>query len=730
MRLRGKLLILLLATSVVPLLIAAAIGQASTRRVGFGLAEEQRADIERRTELLLKQIVEDDAQLFKREAVTLSLSVVRYATDAARLLAGQTNEGERTVISAAQLPVTAYTPPQIDGPPLFSRDIDDRADELELTTARGYERLLQDGTSVPLRVTFTDQSFLIPEGARGFDDEIRKLRPLVYSAALLHLSHRDMIRWIYLGLESGLHSSFPGHGGFPEGYDPRDRPWYVRTRDIPGGTTWNPPIVDASTRKVMITVAAPLPGPDGTPLGVAAVDIELPDLLEPAALPKLLGTRGQSYLVSTPTDLEASELDVFAQRGYEEGGGAWDEAVAQRSLGSPDTEPFRRMLSDLAEHRAGVQRMSHGGTDSLWAYASLGDSDGTSTGALILTLPYEDAVASAEVTKQQAENGVYAQLYTNLAALLTVICIVIVLALLASRKLSRPILELVSVTDRIASGDLDARATVDMSDEIGQLASALNEMTPRLKEHLRLRESLDLAMEVQQNLLPKSPPSLAEFDVAGSSRYCDETGGDYYDFLELTEVGPGTLGIAIGDVTGHGIAAALLMTTARALLRAQIDVPGTLPEKIDRLNRQLSRDTSNGRFMTFCAMIADGPSRSLRWVSAGHDPALVYDPAADEFVELEGADIPLGVDGGWEFGEHHAGPLPEGAVVMLGTDGIWEARDPAGAMFGKDRLREVIRAHRGGTADEISQAITAAVDAFRDTESQLDDITLVVFRFT
>jgi sigma-B regulation protein RsbU (phosphoserine phosphatase) len=242
---------------------------------------------------------------------------------------------------------------------------------------------------------------------------------------------------------------------------------------------------------------------------------------------------------------------------------------------------------------------------------------------------------------------------------------------------------------------------------------------------------MTLAMEVQQALLPQKPPLVEGMDVAGTSIYCDETGGDYYDYLQFTELGPDSLAVAVGDVTGHGISAALLMTTARALLRSRAIHPGDLWQMVTEVNRLLAVDTSQaGNFMTLFFMLVDGVREEIRWVRAGHEPAILYDPATDSFNELMGGGIALGVDETWTFEEQRRDGWRPGQVILIGTDGIWESENPQGEMFGKERFREIVRRIHSRTAQELVEAITDAVDGFRQDEPRQDDITLVVIKKT
>lgn len=268
----------------------------------------------------------------------------------------------------------------------------------------------------------------------------------------------------------------------------------------------------------------------------------------------------------------------------------------------------------------------------------------------------------------------------------------------------------------------------------------LLEIKARVKTHLtlkmarqalaaqrdRLQQSLDLAMEVQQSLLPKENPRLAGLDIAGRSVYCDETGGDYYDFLNL---GPGNIGLIVGDVSGHGIQSALLMTTVRGSLRQRIQKPDSLAQMVADLNRQFHTDVENsGHFMTMFICEIDTGNRILRWVRAGHDPAMLYNMASDTFHELGGSGLPLGVAKDSQF-EEYTGAIENRQILVIGTDGIWEAFDIKENRFGKDRFKEVIRSAAHLPADAMAERVIESVQHFRHPLKIEDDVTLVIVKF-
>ena len=324
--------------------------------------------------------------------------------------------------------------------------------------------------------------------------------------------------------------------------------------------------------------------------------------------------------------------------------------------------------------------------------------------------------------------------------LLIVACIVVV-----SRLITAPIVRMKEKVVEVGSGNLDvridtngARGVSATTQELRQLTDSFNAMTGQLRSHVdrlaaeqtaraKLEHSLQLASQIQQSLLPTQDPTHERLDIAGRSRYCDETGGDYYDFIDISQPARGSTLIAIGDVTGHGIASALVMATARAALRVQADESGQFASLLTKVNRLLAADSHN-QFMTMSLLVIEPEHGTARWASAGHDPTIVFRPRDDSFHELDGGDVPLGIAPDTQYEEYQSNDIHSGDILILGTDGIWEARNPAGEMFGKDRLRDAIRAHHTRPAAEIAQAIERALDEFRGTAVQHDDVTFVAIR--
>ena len=300
---------------------------------------------------------------------------------------------------------------------------------------------------------------------------------------------------------------------------------------------------------------------------------------------------------------------------------------------------------------------------------------------------------------------------------------------LVGRSILQPIREMLGQVRKIKKGDYQHRVPVVTNDELGILGDGMNEMSEGLLEREQLRDSLILAKEIQQALLPHDDPRVPGLDIAGSSIYCDDTGGDYYDYLLPPNPGDRRIGIVLGDVSGHGISSALLMATSRGFLRQRAALPGAISQIVADVNQQLIRDVvDSGSFITMFYLQVDARARKLSWVRAGHDPALLYDPLTKSFTELGGKGTVLGVDPDAVYQEYHQADLKANQIIVLGTDGIWEAHSPAGEMFGKQRLEQLIVRYQDAGARDILLAILSGVDDFKKGLPAEDDITLVVIK--
>lgn len=707
-RIRTKLLALLLGITLPPLLFITWIDYRTLRDLGMTLAARAHEGLAEQAREQLALTADNYALLIQREIEIMELLVARQAREAELLL-------------TAPRPATPVLAP------IFDTDIDRSDPRVAPMPSRRHLRAGDAGTGTAVPISYDTQAFRLPIGsdAGAFSTVLARLAGMTGVYRALNAPYRDRILWQYTTLESGLHSVYPAHGGYPADYDPRTRSWYHTQRQA-GQLLWHPPQVDASTRQVIVTVSMPLYDGDHRFLGVTAIDLPLDAYLARLPLPSGWASDSAVFFAAPQTDRGAGmgPLRILVRQTYDTRDRDWKTQFAPEWFEPGSPEQTRRLIADLQARRPGmVQAQFHDG-DALWAYRPIGKPDTW----LVIALPYARAVALAEMARTEALEHTGMQLRTVLALGIPLIVAAVIAALLVARAINRPLQQLVQATRRVTSGDFEARARITTGDELEMLGNAFNHMVPHLKERFRHAEGIRLAREVQQNLIPVRPPSRSRLEMAGVTIYCEETGGDYYDFLALGHADTDPVGIAIGDVSGHGIASALLMATARAVLHAFAPQSRTLSEVMAAINERLADDVHAGRFMTLFYLVVDPSSSILRWSSAGHDPALLYRPVDGSMHELAGDDIPLGVDAGWHYRECAPFHGAAGDVVLMGTDGVWDTRNAEDEAFGKERLMRLLRRHAALPAAQICGAITEALQEFRGGTPQTDDLTLVVLR--
>lgn len=283
-----------------------------------------------------------------------------------------------------------------------------------------------------------------------------------------------------------------------------------------------------------------------------------------------------------------------------------------------------------------------------------------------------------------------------------------------------------SVLESVSRGDLSVRAPVATQDELGYIAGVTNTMISRLRDYLRLRRGLDIAAEVQRNFLPKSAPEIDGADLAGISRFCEETGGDFYDFIP---VDGGVLAV-VGDVVGHGLESALLMASVRSSLRQAAETVIQPGDILKAVNYQLCRDTcESGQFVTCVIVLLDSRNRRISWATAGHPTPLRYHPKNNSVTALPGKGLALGVEATWDYTTRETDWVKPGEAIVLISDGVTEAPGED-EMFGSDRLHASIASHAtsAATAKEMSSGIVADVLRHAQDGKVDDDTTLVVVK--
>ncbi len=700
MKLRWKYFLVLVAASLVPLLTVTWISQNASQRLG--------KTISGRAQNTLTDTV-------KQEMVRATRSYAAFS-----LLGGLATEFALKVL-AAQAELALALPPPSPTRIYYAADFDDpRSAPKDMTPSTNHPIRSKGGVESYKRISRKHPNFLLAPGTMKEDvaSDIARFTRLSFTLRSLNQQYGEGLHWVYASLESGVHISYPGHGGYPTGYDPRKRPWYKMAKKSKT-LTWLP-IVDATTRQLILTLSMPFKYPDGSLAGIAGMDIKITHALGESETTSRWSQGMSSFIVGAETDSSSKKRKIWVISSQEKIPPPGSKSVGEISSPRPEFEELFRRINNK---ESGYLDMPYKGVDSLWAYAAMIADQYfviVVPKSVIMTLPEEVGQMFVGYSKDQTT-------ITGVAVVLALFFVGIV-AFFTSRLSTGHILTIIDAWKRLAKGDFSVRLKSRTKDERAQLIHAFNEIVPKIEEHMRMTNALGLAQEVQQSLLPQSDPLLPGFDIAGASIYCDETGGDYYDFIETNRGGQAGLAVVVGDVSGHGVSSALLMATARALIMLRSSMPGEAAGIINDVNRYLSLDTAQtGNFMTFFYCELTERETEVRWVRAGHDPALVYDPATDAFDELKGQGLALGLDNTFEYESFHR-RIETGQVIMIGTDGIWEMHNKAGEMFGKEALMEIIRNNQTVSARQIVDTVTETLERFRGDEAPEDDITLVVIK--
>jgi serine phosphatase RsbU (regulator of sigma subunit) len=310
--------------------------------------------------------------------------------------------------------------------------------------------------------------------------------------------------------------------------------------------------------------------------------------------------------------------------------------------------------------------------------------------------------------------------------------LVIALALVGivpiSHGMTRHLSSLNAGVSQLAAGDLKARVPVRSRDEFGSLATSFNQMAEALERHQaivveqeRMRRELELSRRIQTEMLPRTPLRLGPAEIKGVSIPAREVGGDFFNYFALPD---GRLALLVGDVSGKGVSAALLMANVQATLRARLPLEPDLARLAAELDREIDQTTPGGVYLTLFLGILDTAAHELRYVNAGHHPQFVL-RATGGIVPMDGTGLPIALYSGHPYTSVVL-PVHAGDLIFFYTDGLVEAEDPAGEMFGSDRLQQLLAADPGGGIDHVLDRVESAVRQFRGSAEPLDDATMMV----
>jgi sigma-B regulation protein RsbU (phosphoserine phosphatase) len=342
----------------------------------------------------------------------------------------------------------------------------------------------------------------------------------------------------------------------------------------------------------------------------------------------------------------------------------------------------------------------------------------------------------------------------------------LIAAVWMTRAVTGTVHKLYHALDFIKRGDFSHRVKVRSHDQLGELAAAFNDMSANIEvllqervERERLEREVEIAAEVQAQLFPRRVPVLLTAELSAECRAARGVAGDYYDYIEIA---PGLVALALGDVSGKGVSASLVMSNLQASLRAQTtitagrlsiaerataasaeaggdgggkllayvvadaEIDGAVARLMTNINRQICQSTESNRFATLFLSIYEDRTRTLHYTNAGHNaPVLVR---ADGTVErLTTGGMMVGAFD-WAVYEEASATLRAGDLLLIFSDGISEAESEAGEEYGEERLTKFAVEHRSLSADELRNAIFEEIDTWSGTRERGDDQTLVILK--
>ena len=398
------------------------------------------------------------------------------------------------------------------------------------------------------------------------------------------------------------------------------------------------------------------------------------------------------------------------------------------------TLPEKQVLAMVSSQKEGgvFEADDAQGVSRLWVHAPL-----IAGVDLHATLGTPKSVALADINRR---------LFRNLAGLGLATLLALLAALSGGKFILRQVDALVAATTKLASGALDARASVlGGRSELALLASAFNTMAATLQARDRdlhllqektrkaeielavTRAHMDIATQIQRSLLPDDPLTQGCVRFAGRCIPAAAVGGDYFGYFPRGISGVDSL---VGDVSGHGVGPALLMAEARTMFLAERLVATSAAQILAKLNGLLYDDLERAaQFISASCAIVDAATREFSYANAGHPPALLVRAEATSCETLNADGALLGIAKDVEFAEVKL-TLQAGDIVVFYTDGITEAHNEAGGMFGVERLSEAVIRHRAGDPEMLVAGVLAALGGFTGATPYEDDLTIVVMKLT
>ena len=577
----------------------------------------------------------------------------------------------------------------------------------------------------------------------GLISEVRKLGN-IQDLLVQYNKNNDMISSTYIATQSGwmiqadyiAYSKFTANPGAADFYEADSRQWYQRalvTED--GKTVYSDVMEDIHEKRDCIVCSRPV-YVNGKIVAVAGVGSYL-DTVNDAVLNTVIGEKGYAFLIN-----EKGQVMVSGTQDGETAASA-DRNI---SLLESSNEELVMAVKDMMEGGSALTRLMLDGREVYMAYAPLSGLGWS----FVTVMDVAEVIAPA----RQSQQGILAltdyvseQQNTSIRRTLLIFLVIMIFAALLisygsivfARKLTDPIGKLTLEVTKMDGGNLDSQIDITTGDEVEELGKAFNKMTGQLKEYItnlatataekeRIRTELDLASQIQADMLPDPTHMLngyKEFALYARMTPAKEVGGDFYDFFMVDE---DHLAFIVADVSGKGVPASLFMVVASTLLRTRIMAGGTLADIVTEVNDSLCAVNKNGMFVTAWIGVLTISTGILTYVNAGHNPPLIGNRKNGyRYIRERSGFVLAGMDG-ITYNQKQTRLEPD-EMIFLYTDGVSEANNEAGELYGEERLLNHLNDSRQTKPDKLSESVWNDVQEFQGEAEQFDDITMLAVNY-
>lgn len=447
-------------------------------------------------------------------------------------------------------------------------------------------------------------------------------------------------------------------------------------------------------------------------------------------------------------DIYSLNEDIVDASIYNYSGTSLYEAKAKGDLSGEALERVQAIYPSVRTKEGRVVYLEKSGEDLHWHYIDFNgrtvDPISNTEQIVNVVYPFRDQsniTRSYSVVYEVTYDALFQRVRDTAMRIIFIAVVGVIIALFigyaVAHGITSPIKTLTKGAAQIGTGDLTTRIPIKSKSEVGMLANTFNKMAADLEEstkamieHEKVAKELELAAEIQQELLPKELPKIENLDIAVSLNAATEVGGDCYDLIPIEK--DGSLLFYIADVTGHGVGAGLVSAISNALVPSLMDHYDNTKDLVINLNKILKMKTAPNIFVTSVMALWETNKNVLQFTQAGHDPILHYQATSDTVAELAHGGLAMGMmDDIKKKLTIEEIQTETDDVFVLYTDGIPEAWKDENENFGMDRLKETVKNHsKGKSAQEIHDAILKEVSDFMGDFPQADDITLLVVKRT